>query len=749
MTVTLGPLRQPGPWLAGALAAGSAEASRLLAFADGGLSLFWPVAGIGLAMLHRWGWHGLLALYSGLLAWAWWAYPQSPSAAPWVALASCVGPLAVWRLTRERWQDLEHPFSHIRGVGSFLRAELLVGAPLAALVGTAVLLWVDPDARMGALSMVDSAVSYVLVYWMIEACGALLVAPVAHDLLVGLQRQPWRTRLQAQLLALDANRAMMVAMPVLAAGLASTYAFSEAANARAFSYLLLPLLVMVANRCSPRASHLHLAASGLLVTAMSAFALQRLGMSGENGLVELLLLVLFMLVSAGVVLLLVAVYAERRRALQRLEAQAFTDPLTGLANEAGLLRAWQDWSPAGDRAAGLVLVRLVNTQAIEQLQGPAELTAHETHAAACLQRLQPSWQWARTGPGRLMALAPSAQISAALLQSLQAALADATSAEHLGQAWSAGVRPLWQASGATTDATLAPGALPFSVALSRLREATAQSQADAAPVVLAVHPDDSQRLRQQAETVERVRLAITQGRLALWAQPIGQPPWGDGAGRQRRCEILVRLLDEQGTVQSPADFMPAAMQGGLMQLLDRAVIDQTLAWFAAHPQALARVDYCSLNLSGPTMGNADVADWISQAFQRHGVPPTHFTFEVTESQAIGQPRQAAETLQRLRALGCRVAIDDFGTGHATFDYLKRFPVDIIKIDAAFVKDLDTQPLDRVIVKSMVEVARLLGVKTVAEHVDAPEILQWTQTLGIDDVQGYLLGRPQPLAQLLG
>lgn len=748
--MTLATLRQPGPWLAGALAAGSAEASRLLAFADGGLSLFWPVAGIGLAMLHRWGWGGLVTLYGGLVLWALWAYPQLPLAAPWVALAACVGPTLVWWLTRQRWSALDAPFSHGRAVGHFLRIQLLLGAPLAALVGTTVLLWIDPDARMGALSMVDSAVSYLVVYWMIEACGALLVTPVAYDVLVRLKSQGWPARLQAQFEALDANRAVMVVMPLVAAGMASTYAFSEAANARAFSYLLLPLLVMVANRCSPRAAHLHLAASGLLVTAMSAYALQRLGMSGPNGLVELLLLVLFMLLSAGVILVLVAVHAERAQALQQLEVQAFTDPLTGLANEAGLLRAWQGWSSAQRSAVpGLVRARLVNSQAIEQLLGPAELNRLELRAAACLQQQQPGWQWARTAPGRLVGLAPAPHITTDALLQLQAALADSTRTDPASDPVGNGVRPHWQTAAAVTETTEGQTAIPpYSVALARLREANAQPQTETTPLLLPVRTQDLQRLRDSAEAVERVRAAIAQGRLALWAQPIGQPPWGEQPGRQRRCEILVRLLDEQGQVQSPAVFMPAAMQGGLMQLLDRAVIEQTLAWFAAHPPALERVDYCSLNLSGPTMGNADIADWIGQAFQRHGVPPTHFTFEVTESQAIGQPRQAADTLRRLRALGCRVAIDDFGTGHATFDYLKRFPVDIIKIDAAFIKDLDTQPLDRVIVRSMVEVAHLLGVKTVAEHVDAPEVLHWVQTLGIDDVQGYLLGRPQPLAQLL-
>ena len=729
------------------MAALSAEVSRQLAFADGGLSLFWPVAGIGLAMLHRWGWSGLAALYGGLLLWAVLAYPHAPLAAPWVALASCIGPFAVWRLTQRRWQGLDAPFSASAGVGQFLRAELLVGAPLAALVGTAALLWIDPPSPVGRMSIGETAVSYVAVYWMIEACGCLLAAPVAWDWLVGMRGANLRQRMRVQIEALDANRAMMVVMPLLAASMASTFAFSEAENARAFSYLLLPVLVMVANRCGPRAVHLHLAASGLLVTAMSAFAMQRLRPGADGGLVELLLLVLFVLVSAGVVLLLVAVSDERRRALQRLEAQAFTDPVTGLSNEAGLLRGWQDWPTDRRGAAALVLMRLVNAQAIEQLQGPGELTAHETDAADCLRRIEPGWQWARISAGRLVALAPVGDVSPARLQSLQAALVNVMRPVPGAEARTsseAGVRPLWQASGAVAGG----GALPFSAMLARLRESASRSQPDAAPVVLTVRADDTVRLRESAEAVERVRTGIARGRLALWAQPIGQPPWGERSGRRGSCEILVRLLDEQGRVLSPGEFLPAAMQGGLMQLLDRAVIDQTLSWFAAHPEALQCVEYCSLNLSGPTMGNADIADWIGEAFRRHGVPPGPFTFEVTESQAIGQPRQAADTLRLLRALGCRVAIDDFGTGHATFDYLKRFPVDIIKIDAAFIRELDTQPLDRIIVRSMVDVARALGVKTVAEHVDSEEVLRATQELGIDDVQGYLLGRPRPLEDLL-
>ena len=307
--------------------------------------------------------------------------------------------------------------------------------------------------------------------------------------------------------------------------------------------------------------------------------------------------------------------------------------------------------------------------------------------------------------------------------------------------------PMWRACGVTWAQGLTAPAL--NVGLARLREASQWAAETPQSPVLVIEPHDDNRLRASAQAVEDVRAALREGRLALWAQAIGKAP-GDprGTGQGRKCEILVRLLDEHGEVQSPARFLPAAMQGGLMQQLDRDVIDRTLAWFAERPSVLDRMDYCSINLSAPSLGNPGLAAWIASRLQHHGVPAQRFTFEITESQAIGQPRQASQTITELRALGCRVAIDDFGTGHATFDYLKRFEVDIVKIDGSFIKDLHHQPLDRAIVRSMVDIARLLHVHTVAEHVDRPDILEWTQSLGIDDVQGYWLGRPQPLEDLL-
>ena len=661
-------------------------------------------------------------------------------------MAGSIGPLVVWRLTRRLVERYPQPFQRLPGVVRIIAVQLLVGSPLAACIGTVLYVFLDTSTATSGLPPVTTILMFVAVYWIIESCGALLVTPLAWDVLISQKRQGIGARLGHLLAAFQGHMGMTVGILGFSGLLAAAFAVSDAANARAFSYLILPMLVVASQRCNARAAYTLLATTGLLITAMSAYAIQHLRSPDTEALVELLLLVLFMLVSAGVVQMLVALNAERRAAQERLEAQAFTDPLTGLANEAGLYRAYEQQITPTTETPGLVMMQLANWQAIEQLDGPQALMDAEQLAARLVRQETPEWFWARTGSGDLIALTHAGEVTAAQLETLVAALG---SPVDTGAPVVKTIPPLWRACGVTASAASMGGTPPaMNVMLARLREAALESTDTHSVPILRVAPDDNERIRANAQAIESVRQALNEGRLAIWAQPIGQMP-AEGSTPQapRKCEALVRLLDDKGQLLSPALFMPAAMQGGLMQQLDREVIDRTLGWFAARPEVLAHIDYCSLNLSAPSLGNPGLSGWIASRLRHHAVPPERFTFEITESQAIAQPRQAAQTITELRALGCRVAIDDFGTGNATFDYLKRFRVDVVKIDGSFIKELHLQPLDRAIVRSMVDIARLLHVHTVAEHVDHPDILQWTQDLGVDDIQGYWLGRPQPLDEL--
>jgi EAL domain-containing protein (putative c-di-GMP-specific phosphodiesterase class I) len=144
------------------------------------------------------------------------------------------------------------------------------------------------------------------------------------------------------------------------------------------------------------------------------------------------------------------------------------------------------------------------------------------------------------------------------------------------------------------------------------------------------------------------------------------------------------------------------------------------------------------------VGDTRTVAFVKALFERYPVPPNILIFEITESMAVTDPEVAAQTLKALRAMGSRVAIDDFGTGVATFDYLKRFEVDFIKIDGTFIRALQDGALDQVIVESMVNVAKCLGVRTVAEFVSTASLYETVTALGINESQGYALSPPQPI-----
>ena len=212
-------------------------------------------------------------------------------------------------------------------------------------------------------------------------------------------------------------------------------------------------------------------------------------------------------------------------------------------------------------------------------------------------------------------------------------------------------------------------------------------------------------------------------------------------------EILTRLRDLDGAMIRPPEFLPLAVQAQMTVELDRGVIQKVFAWLAAHPEQLARTHKCSINLSGLTMSDGSVPGFIREQRNLHGIPPEKVVFEITESEAIRNPGAASRLVDDLKADGFGIALDDFGTGLATFEYLKRFPIDYLKIDGSFIRNLISNPIDEEIVLSTVRVARRLKVRPIAEHVHNQEIYDRLRTLGVEYVQGELIGTPVPLETL--
>ena len=254
--------------------------------------------------------------------------------------------------------------------------------------------------------------------------------------------------------------------------------------------------------------------------------------------------------------------------------------------------------------------------------------------------------------------------------------------------------------------------------------------------------DTAMRARHgEMQWATRLELALDDDRFVLYAQRI-EPLNDPGAGLH--AEVLIRLLDTDGSLIPPGAFLPAAERFHMATRIDRWVLKQSVRQIQAMPD-LERLDTLCINLSGQSVGD--------RAFHRHAIDALteaggavcrRICLEITETAAVTNMADAAIFIEQVRALGARVALDDFGVGSSSFGYLKTLKVDLLKIDGSFIKDMIDDPLDDAAVRCFVEVARVLGVKTVGEFVDRPEILARVREIGIDYAQGFFLHRPEPI-----
>jgi diguanylate cyclase (GGDEF)-like protein/PAS domain S-box-containing protein len=253
--------------------------------------------------------------------------------------------------------------------------------------------------------------------------------------------------------------------------------------------------------------------------------------------------------------------------------------------------------------------------------------------------------------------------------------------------------------------------------------------------------DDQEMTQRQGEMtwVQRIHKALEENRFCLYAQPI----YGVGpqTAQDRHVEVLLRLYDEQGTLIGPFAFIPAAERYGLMALLDRWAINEAFAICASMSPELLSV--CAINLSGSSLGDTSLIDFIQDRLALHAVAPNRICFEITETHAIANLTAARTFIETLRKLGFRFSLDDFGAGMSSFTYLKHLPVDYLKIDGSFVKNLLEDPVDHATVDVINRLGHLTGKRTIAEFAETPTIIEALKALGVDYVQGYAISHPQP------
>jgi EAL domain-containing protein (putative c-di-GMP-specific phosphodiesterase class I) len=256
-------------------------------------------------------------------------------------------------------------------------------------------------------------------------------------------------------------------------------------------------------------------------------------------------------------------------------------------------------------------------------------------------------------------------------------------------------------------------------------------------------PDDEELALRQGEMqwVEKIQLGLEQNRFCLYGQlivPIGKDEHG------LHFETLVRYQDPSGHIIPPGAFLPAAERYNLAPALDRWVISHLFEWIATKPGFLDQLSLCSVNLSGLSMTDETMLAFISAQFSKWAIPAHKICFEITETAAIANLSHATGFIRQLKERGCLFSLDDFGSGLSSFAYLKNLPVEYLKIDGLFVKDILDDKVDLAMVKSINEVGHVMGKKTIAEFVENEQIFNLLNELGVDYAQGYGIGKPVPL-----
>ncbi len=256
--------------------------------------------------------------------------------------------------------------------------------------------------------------------------------------------------------------------------------------------------------------------------------------------------------------------------------------------------------------------------------------------------------------------------------------------------------------------------------------------------VYAASDEELVQRKGEMQWIPRLHQALVQNRFRLYAQPV--VALGDHGADVEYQEVLLRLADDEKGVLLPGAFIPAAERYQQMQALDRWVVQTALANLGANGNS-ARL---GINISGQSLGDAGFLDYVIEQLEHSRVVGGRICFEITETAAITDLKHALNFMHALKQRGCRFALDDFGSGLSSFGYLKTLPVDYLKIDGRFVKDLIDDPFDCAIVQAVQQIGRVLAIKTIAEAAETEAILARVRDLGVDYAQGYAIARPEPL-----
>ncbi len=252
--------------------------------------------------------------------------------------------------------------------------------------------------------------------------------------------------------------------------------------------------------------------------------------------------------------------------------------------------------------------------------------------------------------------------------------------------------------------------------------------------------------QQLVQSLPAIKEALTKGRMELFVQPI--VPLREGEGLSLHHEILLRIRNKAGELEAPQEFVRAAEQYDMMRAVDRWVVEAFFALVEPYAGKLPQSHSFAINLSGKSVGDGEFKHFLKERIARSSLPTRHLGFEITETALVGDISDTAGFIEEIRGLGCSFSLDDFGSGYASFSYLKDFPVDFVKIDGVFVREILNKPADYAMINSITEIAHFMDKRVIAEYVADWETGQALKSIGVDYGQGFHFGKPRPLKELL-
>ena len=435
---------------------------------------------------------------------------------------------------------------------------------------------------------------------------------------------------------------------------------------------------------------------------------------------------------------------ERRRHEAELRHMADHDPLTGLLNrrsfERELERHVSYVERYGPKGAAIVL-DLDHFKTINDTLGHSagdELIVRVAHALR--SRLRESDVLARLGGDEFAILLPEATpeeadaVAAAVLDSVRTLAVPTATGRTRTVTASLGIALFDSGERITGEDVLVNADLAMYDAKESGRDQLAAYDAPERPET---------RIEARISWADMIRDALAEDRFVLHAQPIIDL----ASGEATQYELLLRMRGADGELIPPSAFLPVAERFDLMAAIDRWVVARAIRMVGAELRAGRRL-VVEVNISGRSAGDPELLELIEHELQANEVCPSQIIFEITETIAVSNIPRAQHFAARLADLGCRFALDDFGAGFGSFYYLKHLPFDYLKIDGEFVRHSAADPTDQLVIQAVVDIARGLGKRTVAEHVGDSETAELLRRMGVDHAQGFHLGEPAPLGDWL-